>query len=315
MLGDEPGRLLQGRRRPRQDPGEPPLPDGHQPAQPVSAAQHRRRRARLQLRNHAAGGEGARHAAGGPGRLPAVEVAARNRQVLGLQAAEPGLQRHAARLQRRAAAGPGHLHAGDDGQLQHEPDDVFRGDLRAEPERVRRVHLRPGRHRARVLHHRHPEKRHLQSEHRGPGRPPDDLPRRAEHGHAVLRLQDPQSDAAAVLGERPDPDHADQPDLGQPDYQRASQHDLSGFPQHQRHEGRLGQRDEGRGPSHVEGRVLQQPQQQVAEPEQRGDVRRLQLLERHQQPDRRAVRVRQRGAWRVLVVQPAVPIYRGPLPV
>ena len=60
----------------------------------------------------------------------------------------------------------------------------------------------------------------------------------------------------------------------------------------------VGQRDQGGGPSHVEGRVLQQPQQQVAEPEQRGDVRRAEFLERHQQPDRRAVRIRQRGARR-----------------
>ena len=135
----------------------------------------------------------------------------------------------------------------------------------------------------------------LQPEHRGPRRPPDDLSGRAEHGHALLRLQDPQRDAAAVLGERPDPDHADQPDLGQSHHQRPAQHDLSRLPQHQRHEGRLGQRDEGRGPAHAEGRVLQQPQQQVAEPEQRGDVRRAELLERHQQPDRRAVRVRQRA--------------------
>ena len=44
---------------------------------------------------------------------------------------------------------------------------------------------------------------------------------------------------------------------------------VSRVPQHQLHQGRVDQPDQDRRPSHDQGRVLQQPQLQVAEPEQR----------------------------------------------
>ena len=311
VLGDQPGRLLQRRRRARQDSRQPPLSDRHQPAESLSAAEHQRRRPGLQLRAHPARREGARAAARDSHRLPANPEAARDGEVLGLHPAQPGVQRHAARLQRRPAAGPGHQHPGDDRELQHELLDVLRGDLRAEPERLRRMHLRPGRHRPGLLHDRHPAQRRLQPRYRGPRRPADDLSGCAAARHPLLRSRDPREHAAAVLGRRSAPDYADQRDLGQPHRESAAEHDLPGLPQHQCDQGLRRERDQGGGAAHVEGRVLQQSQQQVAEPEQRGDVRRAEFLERHQQPDRRAVRVRQRGARRLHVLQPAVALYRG----
>ena len=75
----------------------------------VPAAEHPRSAPgqALQLRDHAADRVDPELAAGAPRRLPADADAPRHRQVLGLAAAQPDHQRHAARLQRHADAAAG----------------------------------------------------------------------------------------------------------------------------------------------------------------------------------------------------------------
>ena len=78
-------------------------------------------------------------AAGGTRRLSADAEAARQLQVLGLDAAQPGLQRHDPRLQRHQDAGRAGRELHRLGQLHADADDVHRGDLRAQSERAGRV--------------------------------------------------------------------------------------------------------------------------------------------------------------------------------
>ena len=98
--------------------------------------------------------------------------------------------------------------------------------------------------------------------------------------------------------------------LGRPRRQRAAEHPVPRLPQHQRDRRHLDQPDEGRGPAHDQDRLLQHAQLQGAAA---GRIRsgRINFTQRHQQPARLAVPVRERGARHLQPVPAAVEVHRG----
>ena len=124
----------------------------------VPAADHRQRPGGpgLQLRDHAAD----RVASSAGSRRVRLDyqadaVAARDRSSTRAGAAQPGHQRHAARLQRHEDADAPVVQL-DRVTVNYsaDADDVPRGDLRAQPERAGRLRARAVEHRAVVLHRR-----------------------------------------------------------------------------------------------------------------------------------------------------------------
>ena len=97
--------------------------------------------------------------------------------------------------------------------------------------------------------------------------------------------------------------------MGQPHRELAAQRAVPRLSQHQFDERRLHQPDEADRPAHDQDRLLQHAQLQGAATPGLGRL--AELLERHQQPTRYGLRLRHRGARRVLVVQPVLAVRRG----
>ena len=201
LLGRQPGRLLRGRRSARQDSGEPPVSTRTEHAESVAAAEHRERaRAGVQLRADAAERIDSELAAGGSRRLPADAEAACDVQVLGLAAAQPDHQRHAAGVQRHQDAAAGRLVLGDDGQLHVRPDDVPGSDLRPQPGRARGVPARPAVYGSDLLHIRHSDGPDVRSQERRPREPAAAVPRRERDQPELLRVRSAGNGEARTSG-------------------------------------------------------------------------------------------------------------------
>ena len=189
VFGDESGRVLRGRRRPRAGfPRAGSIRPGLNILKMYPLPNRRRAGRGVQLRNHAADGIRARLAARAPPRLPAAGDAPRHLQVLGLGHAEPDVQWIASRLQRRAPAEPqGRRTYRDHDQSRDQPDDLRRGHLRTQPERARGLRARSGRHGTDVLHERLSDERRTPTATRPVLASADALPGRAHDQPGLLR--------------------------------------------------------------------------------------------------------------------------------
>ena len=254
-------------------------------------------RPRLQLRGPRAGDQDPQQPAGDPARLPADHAAAGDLQVRGREPAA-------------SKTFPGSIPGFNDVQTQNPIIATIRGHGELHPQRRRRSSRRrtagfrtssPAARRSTAS--APPPSRWAQPSNKnnvGLGDLPMHLPGRPRHGPALLRVQDRSTKMnPPFLQNGTDPAAADVR-VGQPRRQRAAEHQLSGVAEPQPDPRLLAQPDEGLGPAHAEDRLLQPPQLQGAEPRhRRPELRRArgdELRQQHQQPDRLAVRLRQRGA-------------------
>ncbi|PYQ98854.1 MAG: hypothetical protein DMF96_09315 [Acidobacteria bacterium] len=138
LHGGQHGRLLPGRRRPRQDPGGPPVSNRPRSPEPVPAPQrHAVARRELQLRGRGAHDRQSDPAAGRSRRLSAVVEAAVHGKILRPACAASDHAGHDSGIQRRPESVPLHYKLWRDGGLHDELVDVHRGHVRLHPKPAR----------------------------------------------------------------------------------------------------------------------------------------------------------------------------------